>query len=154
MSHSNLELLQEAATKLRALLPEIVFLGGCMTQVLITDSAAPEVRPTDDVDVVTEIASYEEYVGRLSAQLRALGFVEDHRRGAPICRWLHGPLVVDFMAVHPKVMGFSNRWYAEVLTTAKEKRLPSASPFALSMHPISWPLSWRHSTIAAGTISS
>ena len=36
---------------------EMVFLGGCATGLLITDPAAPSVRVTMDVDVITEVAS-------------------------------------------------------------------------------------------------
>src|SRR5216684_8355014 len=41
------------AARLKGLLPEIVFVGGCTTGLLITDPAASPVRVTDDVDVAT-----------------------------------------------------------------------------------------------------
>ena len=56
MSYPNLDLLERAAEKLRPLLPEIVFVGGCATGLLITDPGAAAVRGTYDVDVITEIA--------------------------------------------------------------------------------------------------
>jgi hypothetical protein len=37
MSYPNLDLLERAAQRLRPLLPEIVFVGGCATGLLITD---------------------------------------------------------------------------------------------------------------------
>ncbi len=49
------------AARLKPLLPEIVFVGGCTTGLLITDPAASPVRATDDVDVIVEVASYAEY---------------------------------------------------------------------------------------------
>jgi precorrin-6B methylase 2 len=87
MSHSNLELLEIAAAKLRPLLPEpeIVFVGGGATGLLITDPGAAALRRTYDVDVISEIASYAEYAV-FSERLRALGFNEDSREGAPLCR--------------------------------------------------------------------
>jgi hypothetical protein len=57
MPHPNLELLKFAADLLRPLLPEIVFVGGCATGLLITDPGAAPVRATYDVDVIAEIAS-------------------------------------------------------------------------------------------------
>jgi hypothetical protein len=54
----NLELLRTAAQRLRPLLPEIVFVGGCVTGLLITDPGAAPVRMTYDVDVIAEIVSY------------------------------------------------------------------------------------------------
>jgi hypothetical protein len=58
---SNRQLLAAMAARLKPLLPEIVFVGGCTTGLLITDPAASSVRATDDVDVIVEVASYAEY---------------------------------------------------------------------------------------------
>ena len=56
MTSPNLELLEIAAERLRPLLPEIVFVGGCATALLVTDPGAAPVRKTYDVDVIAEIA--------------------------------------------------------------------------------------------------
>jgi hypothetical protein len=61
MASSNLELLTNAAKLLEPLLGELVFVGGCATELLITDKAAAEVRPTLDVDAIVEITSYAGY---------------------------------------------------------------------------------------------
>jgi hypothetical protein len=50
------------------------------------DSAAADVRPTFDVDAIAEITSYAEY-DKFSERLKKLGFQEDTREGAPLCRW-------------------------------------------------------------------
>jgi len=65
----------------RVLTDRMVFLGGCATGLLLTDPAAPEVRPTRDVDVITEVGSLAEYY-RLADALRVAGFVEDQGLGA------------------------------------------------------------------------
>lgn len=61
MVNHNLELLTGVARLLRPMLNDLVFVGGCTTTLLITDTAAAEVRPTYDVDAITEITSYSEY---------------------------------------------------------------------------------------------
>jgi hypothetical protein len=71
MDFPNLDLLESAAEKLRPLLPEIVFVGGCATGLLITDPGAAPVRQTYDVDVISEIVSYADYAV-FSERLRAL----------------------------------------------------------------------------------
>jgi predicted nucleotidyltransferase len=111
---SNRELLVALATKLRPLLPDVVFVGGCATSLLITDPAAAPVRVTDDVDVIVAIASYVEYA-RFSKRLRALGFSEDSAEGAPICRWLIDDMKLDVMPTDRTILGFSNRWYKPAL---------------------------------------
>src|ERR1700761_3211583 len=112
MLNPNLALLEIAAVKLKPLLEEVVFVGGCATGLLITDPGAAAVRGTYDVDVITEIASYADYVV-FSERLRALGFNEDSREGAPLCRWQHGDLVLDVMPLDASILGFSNRWYPD-----------------------------------------
>ena len=114
---SSKDLLREMASRLKPLLDEIVFVGGCATELLVTDPAAPPVRVTDDVDVIVEIASRAAYE-RFSKRLREIGFSEDSSEDAPICRWRFGPTKLDVMPTNPKVLGFSNRWYKPAIAHA------------------------------------
>lgn len=82
----NIEILEIAVSKLDDLVERLVFLGGCATGLLITDKAAPPIRSTHDVDVITEVATLAEYY-HLADQLRQHGFLEDSSEDAPICRW-------------------------------------------------------------------
>jgi hypothetical protein len=82
----NLDLLMLAVDRLGDLADEMVFLGGCATGLLITDSAAPPIRVTKDVDAIVQVVSPNDY-HRLSKKLRAKGYAEDMSNGAPICRW-------------------------------------------------------------------
>lgn len=52
---SNLALLEDAANKLKALLDELVFVGGSTLDLLVTDEGAAPIRGTVDVDVIVEI---------------------------------------------------------------------------------------------------
>jgi predicted nucleotidyltransferase len=118
----NLAQLLAAVTRLEPLLARIVFVGGCATGLLLTDPAAVPVRPTLDVDVIVELASYAEFIA-LEEQLRHLGFRESQSEGAPICRWVSGNLLLDVMPANPSILGFSNRWYAPALRKAGNRRL-------------------------------
>jgi hypothetical protein len=118
----NLDQPRMVAERLRPLLPEIVFVGGCATGLLITDQGAAPVRMTYDVDVIAEIVTYAGYT-RFSERLRRLGFEEDAREGAPICRWRHQDLTLDVMPLDEKILGFSNRWYRDALHAAVEIEL-------------------------------
>ena len=122
MNDPNLHLLKAAIRLLQPLLDELVFVGGCATGLLITDPAAVGIRPTKDVDVITEVGSYAEYA-KLSDRLRDLGLNEDHRQGAPICRWRHGDLLIDVMPADERILGFSNRWYAPALESAQHMEI-------------------------------
>ncbi len=119
MADPNLELLRHVAINIGDLIDEVVFVGGCVVGLLVTDSAAAEVRETDDVDVVIEAlgyGAYHKYVDRL----RANGFREDTRTGAPICRFVHSGIALDFMPTDDSVIGFSNRWYPLAISTAEQ----------------------------------
>jgi hypothetical protein len=84
----------------------------------ITDPAAGGIRPTRDVDAIVDVTSYAKYTA-LAERLRALGLGEDTTRGAPLCRWRHGQLIVDVMPTDATVLGFSNRWYPAAIETAQ-----------------------------------
>src|SRR5260370_39215252 len=96
MRDPNLDQLIAAADALRPLLPELVFVGGCVTGLLITDEAAGEPRGTIDVDAIAGITSYAQYA-EFGDRLRSLGFNEDASEGAPVCRWIRGVVILDVM---------------------------------------------------------
>src|SRR5258708_37909405 len=100
----NLTQLVAAAQKLRPLLDQIAFVGGCVTGLLLSDPAAAPVRPTIDVDAIVAIASYAEFT-LLENRLRELGFRESHAEDAPICRWLSGDLILDLMPTDGSILG-------------------------------------------------
>jgi hypothetical protein len=114
---AELAALRTVAARLGPLREEVAFVGGMIRSLLITDPGAPPARPTDDVDIVAAISSKAEYYA-LAARLRALGFHEDHRDKAPLCRWTVDGLTVDIMPDHEDVLGFSNRWYPSARETA------------------------------------
>ena len=60
--YDNLEMVHHVARKLGALLERVVFLGGSATGLLITDPAVPDVRMTQDVDVIVEAASHSRHI--------------------------------------------------------------------------------------------
>lgn len=122
MNDANLEQLVTAARLLGPLLRELVFVGGCVTGLLITDDAAGDPRTTFDVDAIAEITSYAEYA-KFAGRLRELGFREDSSEGAPLCRWLQKGTVLDVMPLDEKILGFSNRWYEVAMKSAVLRRI-------------------------------
>lgn len=120
----NIEILEVAAQALGPICEDLVFLGGCATALLITDSAAPPVRVTRDVDSITEIASAVEY-HKLGERLRNCGFDVDQSKGAPTCRWAGHGIILDVMPTDAKILGFTNIWYASAISSALTFELPS-----------------------------
>ncbi len=122
MVNPNFQLLVDAAKLLKPILGELVVVGGCTTALLITDKAAPDVRPTYDVDAIAEITSYAGYA-RFSERLKVLGFHEDTREGAPLCRWRQKTTTLDVMPLDGKILGFKNTWFEPAMKTAEEREL-------------------------------
>lgn len=120
----NIEILERTVQLLGSLADEMVFLGGCATGLLLTDPAAPPIRGTLDVDVITEVASIAEY-HRLSEKLRKIGFVEDLSPNAPICRWKTKEVILDVMPTNPQILGFGNQWFSPAFKMAEPVALPS-----------------------------
>jgi hypothetical protein len=122
MPDPNFQLLVDAAKLLKPILGELVFVGGCTTGLLITDKAAADVRPTYDVDAIAEITSYMGYI-EFSEKLKALGFREDTREQAPLCRWRQETTTLDVMPLDGKILGFRNTWYKPAMESAEQREL-------------------------------
>ena len=132
----NVALLERAAEQLgEALLEQLVFVGGAVAGVLITDPAMPEIRPTQDVDVICRVIARSDY-HQLGSQLRQRGFQEDSRPGAPLCCWFADDLVLDLMPTEGEILGFSNRWYPLALDTAQPQGLPSGRSIRIVTAPV------------------
>ncbi|MBU4278474.1 MAG: nucleotidyl transferase AbiEii/AbiGii toxin family protein [Proteobacteria bacterium] len=113
----NLESLLLVARCLADLREQLVFVGGSVLELLISDPAQPPVRPTLDVDLVVGAHSWIEFT-RQQEKLRELGFREDPN--GPICRWNIEGVAVDLMPAEEEVQGYiTNRWYAAALRTAE-----------------------------------
>jgi predicted nucleotidyltransferase len=128
----NVALVELAALKLGNLIDNLVLIGGCAAGLLITDNARPPVRTTLDVDLVVEIATRIKYY-ELADQLKQIGFRENTE---VICRWEVDGLKVDVMPTNDAILGFSNRWYSEVVTQSKRIKLPSGREINLISSPL------------------
>jgi len=113
----NLQMLCLVAERLKPLLDQFVFLGGCTTALFVTDEAAPDVRATHDVDVIVEVLSRNDY-WKLEERLRELGCVQEIDEEIT-CRWNLDGITLDVMSTDENILGFSNRWYADAINNAE-----------------------------------
>lgn len=130
MQNPNLEIIETAAQALGPMCDELVFLGGCATALLITDSAAPPVRATRDVDTLAEIGTAAEYRD-LENRLRQRGFEVDSSKGAPICRWVGHGILLDVMPANERILGFGNIWYESAIISSRSYELPGGAQIRL-----------------------
>jgi predicted nucleotidyltransferase len=132
--YPNLAKLELVAGALGALREQLVFVGGCAVDLLLTDPAAAPNRITFDVDLVARVEALSGYHA-LEAQFARLGFKRDMAQDAPVCRWRYDNLEVDLMPMDPGVLGFANRWYPVAMQTARAVTLPSGLSIRLISAP-------------------
>ncbi len=113
-----------ASELLGPLLDEMVLIGGCAVDLLITDDAAPPVRITRDIDVIIEAASYNEFQA-IERRLRERGFSQDMSLPGPICRFHHDSLFLDVMPCDETVLGFGSCWFSRAFANSLVCRLPN-----------------------------
>jgi len=135
LQNPNMDILILVAEQLGGLTEEMVFLGGCATGLLITDTAASTIRVTQDVDAVIQAVSRVEYY-QFSEKLRAQGFSEDRREGAPVCRWVGDDnITLDVMPMNEDILGFGNKWYAPAIENSERITLPSGAEIQMVSAP-------------------
>jgi predicted nucleotidyltransferase len=119
LNSNNLWLIEQVATRFDYLLEKVVFVGGTVVDLLISDPGAPEARGSTDVDVIVEVASMVDY-HKLREPLIALGFTEMVSDATPlVCRWGAAEITVDIMPTDESILGFSNEWYIDAIKTSE-----------------------------------
>ncbi len=113
----NLPDLRRIAEALGELREQVVFVGGAVAGLLVTDPLADSVRATRDVDAVVNANRATFY--RIEEAVAQRGFARDVSSEV-ICRWVHkaSGVLFDLMPVQPEVLGFSNTWYPYAVQTA------------------------------------
>ena len=127
-------MLETVARVLSQVRTTIVFTGGATIFLYLDEVAAPDIRPTDDVDCVVEITSRAEYYN-FSNLLRTLGLQETTEAGAPLCRWQYEGISIDVMPCDESVLGFSNRWYKPGIANSIRYQLPSGRQILIFSTP-------------------
>jgi transcription-repair coupling factor (superfamily II helicase) len=116
MSHkANITRIKAVSNALGHLKDKVVFVGGA-TVSLYADRAATETRPTDDIDIVVEIATKWDYAA-LEDQLRMIGFQNDIT-STYIGRYTLKGIIIDVMPTDISILGFTNAWYERGFKTA------------------------------------
>lgn len=112
------------------LLQQVVFVGGCTTGLLVTDTVTQEsIRYTEDVDLITRVMGYPQWAS-FQQQLITRGFTYSPEDDV-ICRMRLGALKVDFMPDDESILGFSNRWYSDALEQSQPTKLSNGSTIRL-----------------------
>lgn len=122
MADPNLALLVGMAQAMGPLCDRVVFVGGCATGLLLSDAALMNVRATEDVDAIVEVASLARYHA-LADELMQRGFKQTMADNTPPFRWFWQSMQLDLVPLDEKVLGFANRWYRAGFEAAVQTQL-------------------------------
>lgn len=113
---TNLRTLEFVAIKLGDIRKDVVFLGGGITGLFISDPAVPDIRYTFDVDCIVDVISLHQY-HQLEKKLIQQGFKKSLAEEV-ICRWFYDSVILDIMPTDEKILGFGNRWYKQAIASS------------------------------------
>ena len=135
MSTKHLDLLETVATGLGELTSKTIFVGGAVLDLYLTDRAAPEYRPSGDIDCMLHIPALLDMF-QWEQLLRERGFEKADSKSGPSCHWKYQgiPLTISPMQWQIELMGYQNRWYEEGVFHARPFSLPNGQMIRL-FHP-------------------
>jgi predicted nucleotidyltransferase len=110
VANPNFALLIGMARAMGPVCDRVVFVGGCATGLLLSDAGLINVRATEDVDAIVEVASLARYHA-LAEELLQRGFKQTMADNTPPFRWFWQRMQLDLVPLDEKVLGFANRWY-------------------------------------------
>ena len=122
MADPNLALLVGMAQAMGPMCEQVVFVGGCATGLLIDNASLMDVRPTEDVDAIVEVASLAGY-HQLADQLALRGFKQTMTDNTPPFRWFWNRMQLDLVPLDEKILGFANPWYRAGYESAEQVTL-------------------------------
>lgn len=117
----NIDALIKVNKALGELNESIVYVGGAVVGLYATDSAADDVRPTKDVDIVIEIATTLE-LEELRERLTRKGFRQTTEDDV-IYRFRLEQIKVDVMATKEVGWAPSNRWFGPGFKNAEKIKI-------------------------------
>lgn len=133
MSHrTNITRIRAVSNALGKLRDKVVFVGGA-TVSLYADRLATEVRPTDDVDIIIELATRWHFA-EIDERLRHAGFQLD-TTATFVGRYLLEGFMVDVMPLDEAILGFSNQWYKQGYRTAMNYAIDDGPPIKILTAP-------------------
>ncbi len=114
----NENLIREIALAFGDLNEKMVYVGGAVVGLYADVPASSDVRPTKDIDVFLEIASYAKLV-RLQEQLAHKGFSPETEQGV-MCRFQHKDILVDIMSTQSVGWAPTDIWFEKGLGTLQK----------------------------------
>ena len=121
-AHKNLAMLHTVAERLGPLRNQVMFMGGTILPLLVAEDVATDIRTAKDVDIMIDMPSKAELY-RFEDTLWDLGFRRESVGAAS--HWCLDEIGVDVLNADPDIVRFNNRWGAEAMRWAVDRKLDS-----------------------------
>lgn len=104
----NLKVVEKVAMTLAELNDEVIYVGGAIVSLYVTDEAAEQPRPTKDIDISVKISTYRE-MDELREKL-AVKKIYPAPMESILYRYIYEDILIDFIPYEATSLGPTNRW--------------------------------------------
>ena len=104
----NLKVVEKIALVLEEINDDVIYVGGAVVSLYVTDEGAEQPRPTKDIDISVQIGSYAE-MEQLRVKL-ASKKIYPASAETVIYRYTYEDVLIDFIPFEKTPLGPTNRW--------------------------------------------
>jgi predicted nucleotidyltransferase len=104
----NLKVVEKVALSLGELNKDVIYVGGAVVSLYVTDEGAEQPRPTKDIDISVQISSYAQ-MDELREKLAAKN-IYPAPEGIVMYRYSYEDILIDFIPFEETPLGPTNRW--------------------------------------------
>ena len=134
----NLKIVEKVASALEEINEEVLYVGGAVVSLYITDEGAEQSRPTKDIDISVQISSYSE-MDVLREKLESKNIYPASTETI-LYRYALQDILIDFIPFEDTPLGPTNRW----LKPGFDKAYPvEIGRQRIRILPVSWYLATK-----------
>ena len=104
----NIKVVEKVAMTLAELNDEIIYVGGAIVSLYVTDEAAEHPRPTKDIDISVKVSTYKQ-MDELREKL-AVKKIYPAPMESILYRYIFEDILIDFIPYDATSLGPTNRW--------------------------------------------
>lgn len=104
----NLKVVEKLSVALEELNNEVIYVGGAVVSLYVTDEGAEQPRPTKDIDISVQVSTYAE-MDKLREKLAVKGIYPAPAETV-MYRYTYEDILIDFIPYEETSLGPTNRW--------------------------------------------
>lgn len=129
--HVSIETIITVAKALEEINKKVVYVGGAAISLYVTESFRDSIRPTEDIDIVLEIASLSD-LENLRIALSEKGIKQSYEDDV-VCRFRYKKIKIDVMATKEIAWAPANRWFEKGFQNLEKLKIDETTIQILSL---------------------